>query len=126
MSDDSELRRLRLRRYVELQKKISSETKENEKESEPQLSDDDILQKVFVGRAGEVLSAAEVRYPEIVSEVKRGLAMLVKEGKVSGSISGEQLMWFFRRLGLRVTLDTHIRFSEKGDLKSLADRMKEK
>lgn len=126
MSDDLELERLRRRKLAELRRRFAEQIRSRRAEgsSEAELSGDDILRKVLVGRAWEVLAAAEAQYPRVASEIKRGLAFLVREGKVKGPISGEELMWFFRRLGLRVRLETKIRFLESGELKSLADKLK--
>ncbi|MEM2679931.1 MAG: double-stranded DNA-binding protein, partial [Candidatus Bathyarchaeia archaeon] len=54
------------------------------------------------------------------------LAQLVNEGKIKKSISGEQLFLFFRRLGLNVKLKTEIRILEDGELRSLADKLRDK
>lgn len=126
MSDDLELERLRRRKLAELRRRLAEQVKSGEAgvSSKAELSVDEILRKVFVGRAWEVLAAAEAQYPRIASEIKKGLAFLVREGRVKGPISGEELMWFFRRLGLRVRLETKIRFLESGELKSLAEKLR--
>ncbi|MGC8848855.1 MAG: DNA-binding protein [Candidatus Bathyarchaeia archaeon] len=125
MSDDLELERLRRRKLAELKRRLTSEV--DEEAGKPpigEVSVDDALKGVLVGRAWEVLAAAEAQYPRAAPEVKRILALLVMEGRVKGPISGEELMWFFRRLGLRVRLETRIRFLERGELKSLAEKLR--
>ena len=54
------------------------------------------------------------------------LVQLISEGKIREKISGEELYSFFHQLGLRIKLETHIRFMEQGKLKSLEEKMKEK
>ena len=51
---------------------------------------------------------------------------MISEGKIRETINGEELYSFFRQLGLRVNLKTHIQFIEHGELKSLEEKMKEK
>ncbi len=131
VSGDMELERLRRRRLAELRKRFAEKEEKAEQEekidesSKGELSVDEILRRVLVGRAWEVLAAAEAQYPRVVFEIKKGLALLVREGKIRGTVSGEQLMWLFRRLGLRVRLETRIRISESGELKTLAQKLRE-
>ncbi|MEM2864237.1 MAG: DNA-binding protein [Candidatus Bathyarchaeia archaeon] len=125
MSDDLELERLRRRKLAELRRKFTEQVKDEAAGSPgKEVSIDDVLRGILVGRAWEVLAAAEAQYPRVASEVKRGLALLAVKGRIKGPISGEQLMWFFRRLGVRVRLETKIRFLESGELKSLAEKLR--
>jgi|YelNatPaOPRAMG01_1025707.scaffolds.fasta_scaffold94290_2 DNA-binding TFAR19-related protein (PDSD5 family) len=125
MSEDLELERLRRRKLAELRRRFAEQVKDEAAEPPgEEFSEDEVLKSVLIGRAWEVLAAAEAQYPKVASKVKRGLALLVREGRVKGPISGEELMWFFRRLGLRVRLETRIRFLERGELKSLAEKLR--
>ena len=56
--------------------------------------------------------------PELVS--------LINTGKLKNKITGEQLYSLFRSLGLRIRLNTKIRIFEKGKLKTIADKLREK
>lgn len=85
-----------------------------------------VLSKVLVGRAWEVLEAAERQYPEATYRVEEALAHLVLTGELKGPIHGEQLLWFFKRLGMIVRLETRIRILEHGGLKTIGEKLKER
>jgi DNA-binding TFAR19-related protein (PDSD5 family) len=125
LSSDLTIEFLRRKKLAELQKKLIAE-KLKEKEQAKTLNIEEALNKVFVGRAWEVFQAAQAQYPEATKKIGEWLAQLINEGKIKEFISGEQLLLFFRRLGLNVRLKTEIRVLENGELKSLADKLKEK
>ena len=60
----------------------------------------------------------------VMPEVERILVDAVKAGKVNQKIDGESLIGFFRQIGLNVRLNTQIRFSEHGELKTLEQKLK--
>jgi DNA-binding TFAR19-related protein (PDSD5 family) len=91
---------------------------------EKQLRPREILKTILVGRAWEVLNAAAAQFPEPTRLLEAELARLVREGKLKGPITAEQLMGLFRRLGLDVRLETKIQVLESGELKSLAAKFK--
>ena len=130
MSDDLELEMLRKRRLRELQKKHVLEQEKTEKieqeQAEKQLTPEEILDKAFEGRAWEVWHAFEQQYPTIARGLKDVLAQLISEQKIEVTkISGEQLMYLFRKMGLRIRLQTKIRIAKRGEVKTLEDKLKE-
>ena len=131
MSEDEELdllkrrRMLELRRrYLEQQSKAKAEAEAPEKPQES-VDPENALKDIFVGRAWEVWEAAKTQYPQVASEVGKAIVAANQSGKLKEKISGEQLYWLFQRLGLRVSLRTHIRIIESGEVKSIAQKMKE-
>lgn len=105
---------------------LEKEVAKEKPEKKPEETDPDrILDRLFVGRAWEVFHAAERQYPTIVQKVKEVLAQLFLQGKFKTQITGEQLLWFFRDLGLNVRLETKIRILESGELKTLAEKLRE-
>ncbi|MEM4649557.1 MAG: DNA-binding protein [Candidatus Bathyarchaeia archaeon] len=124
MSNDLTIELLKRKKLAELQKKFMAEKKE--KVQDKKINVEEELKKVFVGRAWEVFQAAQIQYPEVTKKIGEWLAQLVNEGKIKKSISGEQLFLFFRRLGLNVKLKTEIRILEDGELRSLADKLRDK
>ena len=138
MSDDSKIELLKQRRLLEIRRKLllkrAEAMKKEEKEQqekgkeqvEEKLGPKEVLTKRFVGRAWEVWYTAEAQYPEVTERLAGAMVSLIEAGKLSGPITGEQLYSFFRRLGLRVRLKTKIRIYEGGELKSIADKLKEK
>lgn len=85
-----------------------------------------LVKSRLYSRGEEVLEAALRQYPDAVSKVVERLADLIKSGSLSGRISGEQLLWLFRQLGLNVRLETRIRVEKDGRLVSLADAVRSK
>lgn len=85
-----------------------------------------VLSRILIGRGLEVLNAAERQYPEAVPQIKKALAQLVSTGKLKDPVNGEQLLWFFKRLGLNIRLETRIRILEHGELKTIEEKLKAK
>ena len=135
MPDDSSIELLKRRRLLDIRRKLLLERAESMKKEEQEkgkeqgqekLGPKEVLKKRFVGRAWEVWYTAEAQYPEVMVRLADAMVSLIEAGKLSGPITGEQLYSFFRRLGLRVRLKTKIRIYEGGELKSIADKLKEK
>jgi len=132
MSEDnglSLLKRKRLlelrRRYLEQQSKTKVEV-EAPKKPEENLEPEKVLEDVFVGRAWEVWGAAKSQYPKAAEEIGKAIVAARRAGKLQGKIPGEQLYWLFQRLGFPVRLQTHIRILEGGEVKSIAQKLKER
>ncbi len=117
---DDELERLRRRKLAQLSRRFLSEKGEKKEEDKQ-----DLLKKVFVGRALEVFSAAQAQYPEIADKLRDVLVQLVSSGKLT-RLSGQELYSVLGRMGLRVRLKTTIRIKEHGKLKLLEEKLKEK
>jgi len=116
---DRELLAIRRKRFRELQRRVASKEKKEEK-----IDADKVLNRVFKGRAWEVFNSARYQYPEIMNKIRDALVKLVLAGRLS-EINGEQLYVFLRSIGLRVKLNTEIRFTDHGKLKSLAEKLRE-
>jgi DNA-binding TFAR19-related protein (PDSD5 family) len=116
---DSELAAIRRNKLRELKRRLTAKQKKTE-----EIDADKILNGLFKGRAREVFNAASYQFPNVTQEVKKALVKLSLSGRLK-AVTGEQLYLFLRTLGLRVRLDTKIRYAEHGKLKSLADKMKE-
>ncbi|MEM2875936.1 MAG: hypothetical protein QXL67_03160 [Candidatus Bathyarchaeia archaeon] len=116
---ESELIAIRRKKLQELQKRLTS--KKDEKGE--RVDKKKVLDKVFKGRAWEVFDAACSQYPDLMNKIGEALVKLVLAGKLK-EINGEQLYTFLKGLGLRVKLNTEIRFMEHGELRSLRDKLK--
>lgn len=124
MSDD-ELERLRRRRLAQLQNRLLDGREEQvDSENKGKEGKEDLLRRVFVGRAWEVFQATQKQYPQVAKRLGEVLAQLVSSGKIS-QVSGQELYSFLRKSGLRVKLKTRIRIQEHGKLKSLEEKLKE-
>lgn len=123
MSDeDLELKMLelkRLRRLAQAMKK-DEQVKKEEKEPDPL----EIVEGRLGDRGEEVLRAGLDQYPRETSEVVKALAAAIRTGKISEKIDGSSLYLLFRSLGLRVKLDTEIKYYRKGEYQRLKDILK--
>lgn len=122
MPKDEELERLRHQRMSEWIKRLQvKKGEEARKKEDPKR----ILRKVLTDRAWDVLRAGESQYPRATYRIEEQLAQLVSKGELEGPILGGQLLWLFRRLGINVRLETRIRVSEHGKLKTIGEKLKE-
>jgi DNA-binding TFAR19-related protein (PDSD5 family) len=122
MSEDAELERLKLRRMQKMQRRLEREKEKPSTQKQP--APREVLKTILVGRAWEVLDAAAAQYPEPTRMLEAELAKLVRDGKLKGPITAEQLLWLFRSLGMDVRLETKIQVYESGELKSLTDKFR--
>ena len=116
---NKELHAIRRHKLQELQRRLAAKQKKTEK-----IDADRVLNEIFNGRAWEVFTAASYQYPNVMSKLKTMLVELALSGRLKG-VTGEQLFFFLKSLGLRVRLNTKIRYTEHGKLKSLAEKIKE-
>ena len=119
---DKELETLKQKRLQELQKRLA--LKDNRKERKEQIDTNQILSRVFRGRAWEVFNAAKTQFPSAIPEIERVLVRLALEGKLT-EVEGEQLLGLFREMGLPVKLNTSIKVLSRGKTKSLSEKFKE-
>lgn len=117
MSEDKDLEMLTVRKMLEMRKKLAI-GKAVEK------SDRDIVLGRLVERGVEVLVAAESAYPKETGMIVKNIASLIKRGLVTGYISGGELLWLFRRVGLNVSVETKIVVEDSGRFVSLAEKLR--
>jgi DNA-binding TFAR19-related protein (PDSD5 family) len=121
--EDSELKMIRRRKFLEMQRRLLNE--QSKMSTEKQTEDPRVvLQHILVGRAPEVLEAARQQYPDVTQKLEQLLAKLVLQKKIQGKINGETLFGLFLDLGLRVRLETRIVYYDKGQVKTLAEKIK--
>lgn len=125
---DDELERIKQKRLMEMQRiMMLKQLQEKQPKPEPpkEPTNHDILDKYFHDRAWEVWNTATHQYPAQMPQVEQLIVQAIKQGKVKNYIDGAALMGFFRQIGLPVRLDTKIRISEHGELKTLEQKIKE-
>lgn len=128
---DDELERIKQKRLEEMKRQLllkqlkEQKTAEPEPEKSKEPTNKDILDRWFGDRAWEVYNAAAYQYPQVMPQIEQVLVEGIKSGKIIEVIDGAALMGFFRSIGLPVRLQTTIRISEKGELKTLEQKMKE-
>ena len=123
-SEDLDLKMLNTRRMLELRKRASALAKKSEEEKKTTpLTDRQVLLKALTDRGNEVLEAAEVAYPTQTRALVSQIAMLIRQGKIT-TISGGELLQFFRSIGMRVSVKTSISVQDHGKFVSLAEKLK--
>ena len=128
---DDELERIKQRRLEEMKRQLLLKQMKEQKAAEPEPekpkppSNKEVLDSYFGDRAWEVYNAAVYQYPQVMPQVEQILVEGIKSGKIQEIIDGAALMGFFRSIGIPVRLQTKIRISEKGELKTLEQKMKE-
>jgi len=115
---------LKLRKMQEIQRRLLQLEKKQTEAQKQEPGPREVLRKILVGRAWEVLDAAKSQYPMPTRALERELARLVGAGRLKGPIGAEQLLWLFRSLGLDVRLETKIQVLESGELKPLAEKLR--
>ena len=115
---DRELAAIREKKLKEFQKRLTA------KQSQPDTSSSDVLNKIFKGRAWEVFTTASSQFPDAMNKVKEILVKLASTGKLT-EVTGEELFVFLKKLGLDVKLNTKITYASHGQLKSIEEKMKE-
>ena len=115
---DEELAAIRQKKLREFQRRIMSE----EKPETP--IGDEILNRIFKGRAWEIFNVASYQFPDAMHKVKDVLVKLASSGKLT-EVTGEELYVFLRKLGLKVRLNTQINIASHGQLKSVEEKMKD-
>jgi len=116
---DKELEKITRRKLLEWQRKLIK----REDKKEPNYRE--ILVSRLVDRGLEVLEKAEEQYPKETAQIVKSLAQLIMENKIEGNISGGELLWLFRYLGLDVSIDTKIVVYKDGKLIPFAQSIKE-
>ena len=120
MVSDKDLDFLTAKKMLALKRRIAASGKP---EAKPQSSRD-IVASRMVDRGLEVLELAEKHYPEQVSIIVENLADLIKKGGINGFISGGELLWLFRQMGLRIHVETSIQVKKDGKLVPLKEKLK--
>jgi len=127
---DADLKMLNAKKMLELRKRMNQEiAKKTEQEKlaerlKNQPTDREILLKALTDRGDEVLAAAERAYPREMVRMIPQLAFLLKQGKIK-TISGGELLQFFRSIGMRVSVSTSISVEDHGKFITLADKLKQ-
>ena len=125
MSDELEL--YKRKKLLEMQMRLlAKKAEEEKKQEEPERAPDpkEVLNKIFVGRAWEVFEVARRQYPRVTQTLQDELVRLILSGRLKEQITGEQLLWLFRKMGLNVRMETKIRILESGELKTIAEKLK--
>ncbi len=128
MSDeDSELERLKAKRLAEMQQNISTRQEIEKSTSNLQPKEiknpRDILVEHLGFRGLEVLSNAELQFPNDTKTVVEKLSELIISGDITEIIDGGKLLMLFRSIGLNIRMETKINIEQDGKFVSLSDKL---
>lgn len=115
MENDKDLELLRSKKLMELQKRSQPKKEKTHR---------DILKDRLYDRGEEVLRIAEKYYPKETKSIITKLADLIKSGTLKDYISGGDLLWLFRNIGMKIRIETNIMVEDHGKLFSLKDVLK--
>ena len=125
MEKDKEIEMLKAKKLLALRKRVEKQKEIDENKNE-QKNDRELLMSRLVNRADEVFKIAETNYPRETVIITNRIMELVRSGAIKGDIDGGELLQIFRRLGLRVRLDSSIKIAKDGKVVSLTDKIKGK
>jgi DNA-binding TFAR19-related protein (PDSD5 family) len=83
------------------------------------------LRRNIQGRGEEVMDAAMAENPELVRQVASALVKAIREGKVEAPLEAGDLLILFRRLGLKVKVESRLMVEKKGEIKDLRKVLEE-
>ena len=132
LAEDAELDLWKRKRLLEMQKrlmakKVEEEQKKNQEDKpKSDIKPEDVLKRIFIGRAMEVWDQAWKQYPEIMQKLEPDLTRLVMGGEIDGPIDENQLLHILRTIGLDVRFDLRIKILRNGKLKTISEKLKEK
>ena len=120
MEEDAELKMLERKKLEAMRKRMKEAPQAREK------SDREVVEGALYDRGDEVLDAAYSFYPEETQRIVKELAAMIRDGRLSGSVAGGELLSVFRQLGLRFSLKTSIRVQDRGKLVDLSEKLARK
>jgi DNA-binding TFAR19-related protein (PDSD5 family) len=121
LDEDAELKLLEQRKMAQMRRRImASQPAAPKQERTPR----EIVQAALIERGDEVLDAAYSFFPEQTERIVEELAGMLKSGKLTGKITGGELLSVFRQLGLRFSLKTSIKVQERGKFVELSEKLK--
>jgi len=120
MEEDAELKMLERKKLEAMRRRRKEVPPAREK------SDREVVEGVLYDRGNEVLDAAYSFYPEETQRIVKELAAMIRDGRLSGSVAGGELLSVFRQLGLRFSLKTSIRVQDRGKLVDLSEKLARK
>jgi DNA-binding TFAR19-related protein (PDSD5 family) len=121
-SEDTELKSLMNKKLREL----SLKAKVKAQPAAPPKGPREVLLSHLYDRGLEVLKAAELQYPTEMKAITSRLAELYQTGKLTSNISGGELLYLLRRIGLNVRIETSIRVEEHGKFVDLSEKLRGK
>ncbi|MCS7145818.1 MAG: hypothetical protein RMJ28_04705 [Nitrososphaerota archaeon] len=116
------LRKLRMR-MAQMAKVREAPEPEEKHAAEPDPVEE--LKKHISERGDEVLNVASSENPELVKRVSAALLKAIAAGRLETPIDAGDLLTLFRRLGLKVPVESRVMVHRKGETKDLRKALEE-
>ncbi len=125
--EDLTLKLLRLRKMRQRMSEFARQRDTAEAEPRKAQQEDPLeeLRRNIQGRGEEVMDAAMAENPELVRQVASALVKAIREGKVEAPLEAGDLLILFRRLGLKVKVESRLMVEKKGEIKDLRKVLEE-
>lgn len=121
MGEDKELERIKLRKMLELKRKLlEAKSKQTKQDESPKQ----ILSRFLTERAQELLKLAEEQYPRECQQIVEILAKFLSEKGARRQIDDVSLYNIFLYFGLKIHLPTRIHIVRHGERKSFEELLK--
>jgi DNA-binding TFAR19-related protein (PDSD5 family) len=128
MNEDRDIEILKAKKMKEIMERMVKQQKEKTlkemKIKNISLEKEAILSYLY-DRGDEVLSLAELQFPDQTRIIIGRILELIKEGEITKKISGGELLSLFRSLGLNIKVKTTIKIEDHGKYVSFADKLKQ-
>lgn len=128
MNEDRDIEILKAKKMKEIMERMVKQQKEKTlkemKIKNISLEKEAILSYLY-DRGDEVLTLAELQFPDQTRIIISRILELIKEGEITKKISGGELLSLFRSLGLNIKVKTTIKIEDHGKYVSFADKLKQ-
>jgi len=123
--EDLELKRLQLKKMIQLASQLShGQAKGESTKPSQERTPLDVVKESLDYKGLEVLEVALSQYPEETRQIVTRLAELIKSRVITRPIDGGELYNLFRHLGLRVKLETKMVYMKRGEARDLRELFK--
>ncbi|GBC71852.1 hypothetical protein HRbin02_01641 [Candidatus Calditenuaceae archaeon HR02] len=126
--EDISLKLIKMKKMRTLMSQLakSRETPPPDEKSAAEPDPVEELKKHVSERGDEVLAAALSENPGLVRKVSAALLKALREGRVEEPIDAGDLLVLFRRLGLKVQVESRVMVHRKGETKDLRKALEER
>ncbi|MEM2641736.1 MAG: hypothetical protein QXU42_04045 [Thermoproteota archaeon] len=128
MSEDTELERILEEKKRRLMRKLMVEKKSEENRGGESIDKevDRVVLSLLDEKGREILTLAEIDFPQETKKAKLILYALFKKGFVEGPVDAGDFYRFLRYLGIPVRYESKIMVASKGEKKPLSQILSEK
>ncbi len=112
-AEDSELEEIRMRKLLELQKKLEEERKRKEQEALMEARREAILRSILTERARERLANVKLVKPDLARGVEDLIIQLVQSGRLSPPVDEDVVKELLIEIDSRNRREVRVRFKWK-------------